>query len=108
MIAEHFHCCRDTIEGRFRFELEEGKSEGQIRILGKIIQSALAGSVRAQELCAINLCGWSLRPETVVNVMQHTAAAVDTRSPEEVKAHLVELQKAVLEEALAQRALPEH
>jgi hypothetical protein len=40
-----------TIEERFRFFLEEGKSEGQIRILGKIFQSALAGSVRAQELC---------------------------------------------------------
>src|SRR5438132_10766425 len=101
-IAEHCHCCRDTIENRFRFEIEEGKSQAHIRILGKIFQSAMGGSQRCLELCAINLCGWSLRPETVVNVVQNVRT--DTRSPEEIKAHLVELQRAVLEEA--RRQLP--
>ena len=101
-IAEHFHCCRDTIENRFRFEIEEGKSQAHIRILGKIFQSAMGGSQRCLELCAINLCGWSLRPETVVSVVQNVRT--DTRSPEEIKAHLVELQRAVLEEA--RRQLP--
>ena len=66
----------------------------------------MGGSQRCLELCAINLCGWSLRPETVVSVVQNVRT--DTRSEEEIKAHLVEMQKAVLEEALAQRALPEH
>ena len=46
----------------------------------------------------MNLCGWSLyAPQTVVNVVQH-GAPVDTRSPEQVKAHLVMLQREVLAE----------
>ena len=101
-IAEHFHCCRDTIENRFRLQIEEGKSEAHIRILGKIFQAAMGGSQRCLELCAINLCGWSLRPETVVSVVQNVRT--DTRSEEETKAHLVEMQRAVLEEA--RRQLP--
>jgi hypothetical protein len=46
----------------------------------------------------VNLCGWSLnRPEVSVttNVIQNAPQ----RSPEEVKAHLVMLQRAVLAEA---------
>ena len=101
-IAEHFHCSRDVIERRFRTQIDEGKSESQIRILGKIFQAAMNGSQRCLELCAINLCGWSLRPETFVNVVQNVRT--DTRSPEEIKSYLVEMQMAVLEEA--RRQLP--
>jgi hypothetical protein len=97
-IAQHFHCCRDVIERRFRHELDEGRSHGEIQVRGKLFQAAMNGSQRALEVCAVNLCGWSLNaPQTVVNVVQH-GAPVDTRSPEQVKAHLVELQRAVLEE----------
>jgi hypothetical protein len=98
-IAQHFHCSRDTIERRFRYEIEEGKSDGQIRIRGKLFQAAMNGSQRALEVCAVNLCGWSLnRPEVsvVTNVIQNNALR---RTPEQVKAHLVELQRAVLAEA---------
>jgi len=97
-IAQHFHCSRDTIENRFRYELDEGRSDGQVRIRGKLFQAAMNGSQRALEVCAVNLCGWSLNaPQTVVNVVQH-GGTVDTRSPEQIKAHLCELQRAVLEE----------
>jgi hypothetical protein len=97
-IAQHFHCSRDTIERRFRYELDEGRSDGEIRIRGKLFQQAMNGSQRSLEVCSVNLCGWSLTaPQTVVNVVQH-GAPVDTRTPEQIKAHLVMLQRAVLEE----------
>jgi hypothetical protein len=95
VIAQHFHVCRDTIENRFRHELEEGKSDGQIRIRGKLFQAAMNGSQRALEVCAVNLCGMSLsKPEVqvVTNVIQNNQPQ---RTPEQVKAHLIELQKAV-------------
>jgi hypothetical protein len=97
-IARHFHCSRDTIERRFRWELDEGRSDGEIKIRGKLFQRAMNNSQRSLEVCAVNLCGWSLNaPQTVVNVVQH-GAPVDTRTPEQIKAHLCELQRAVLEE----------
>jgi hypothetical protein len=96
VIARHFHCSRDTIEKRFRYELDEGRSDGQVRIRGKLFQAAMNGSQRALEVCAVNLCGMSLnKPETVVNLVQNVGRPVDTRTPEQVKAHLVELQRAV-------------
>ena len=67
MIAQHFHCSRDTIENRFRYELDEDRSDGQVRIRGKLFQAAMNGSQRAVEVCAVNLCGWSLnKPEVSV------------------------------------------
>src|SRR6516165_3648628 len=43
----------------------------------------------------VNLCGMSLnRPETVLNLVQNVGRPVDTRTPEQVKAHLIELQRA--------------
>lgn len=62
------------------------------------------GSQRALEVCAVNLCGWSLnKPDTtVVNVVQNAVGRLDPRDPQKVKAHLVELQRAVLQEARRQ------
>jgi hypothetical protein len=99
-IAQHFHCHRHTIENRFRYQLDEGKSDGQIRVRGKLFQAAMNGSQRALEVCAVNLCGWSLnKPEVsfTTNVIQTGAPA--RRSEAEMKAHLVELQRAVWAEA---------
>jgi hypothetical protein len=99
VIAQHFHVSRDTIERRFRWEIDQGKSAGQIRIRGKLFQAAMNGSQRALEVCAVNLCGMSLsKPDVqvVTNVIQNNALR---RTPEQVKAHLVELQRAVLAEA---------
>jgi len=62
-IAEHFHCSRDVIERRFRWEIEEGKSTAEIRLKGKVFQAALDGNMRALELCLVNMCGWTLRPD---------------------------------------------
>ena len=90
VIARHFHCSRDTIEKRFRYELDEGRSDGQVRIRGKLFQAAMNGSQRALEVCAVNLCGWSLNKHEVSVVTNVIQNAAPRRSPEEVKAHLVE------------------
>ena len=87
------------IERRFRYEIDQGKSEAKIRLLGKVYRAALDGNMRALELCLINQCGWALRPETFVNVVQNVAGRLDPRDPAKVKAHLVDLQRAVWEEA---------
>jgi hypothetical protein len=66
-IAQHFHCHRHTIENRFRRELDEGRSNGQVLVRGKLFHAAMNGSQRALEVCAVNLCGWSLnRPDVSV------------------------------------------
>jgi hypothetical protein len=97
-IAEHFHVHRHTIENRFEYELEEGRSDGHIRLKGKAFKAAMDGNMRALELCLVNQCGWTLRPDisVVTNVVQNNQQP--QKSPEEVKAHLVMLQRAVLEE----------
>jgi hypothetical protein len=98
-IAQHFHCHRHTIENRFRYQLDEDRSGGQIRVRGKLFQAAMNGSQRTLEVCAVNLCGWSLnKPEVSIttNVIQ---TAAPRRSEAETKAHLVELQRAVWAEA---------
>jgi hypothetical protein len=85
-IAEHFHCSRDTIERRFRYEIDQGKSNGQIRVRGKLFQAAMNGSQRALEVCAVNLCGMSLnKPETVVNVVQNAVGPMDPRDPKKLR-----------------------
>jgi hypothetical protein len=81
-IADHFKCSRDTIERRFRAEIEEGRSHGRIRALGRVYQKGVVeGQMRALELYLINQCGWTLRPETIVNVTENVRMPVDTRTP---------------------------
>ena len=65
-IAQHFHCHRHTIENRFANETDEGRSDGHIRLKGKVFKAALDGNMRALELCLVNMCGWTLRPDVSV------------------------------------------
>jgi hypothetical protein len=94
-IAKHLQCSRDTLERRFRRELDSGKSSGQVRILSRIFRAALAGQPRAMELAAVNICHWKLRPEVTVNVLQTGGLP-----PEEVRSNLLALREAVRSEAL--------
>ena len=56
------------------------------------------GSIRAAEVCAINLCGWSLsKPEVMVNVVQNAMPP----PPESVKRALCDMHAAVLAEFAA-------
>ena len=97
MISDHCGVSPDTIERRFRNELTEGRSDGQLRILGRIFQAALAGQGRALELCAVNLCGWTLKPQVVVSVQQNAFGPLQT--PQELRAKLLELHQAVSQAA---------
>jgi hypothetical protein len=100
-IAKHLQCSRDTLERRFRRELDSGKSSGQVRILNRIFQAALAGQPRAMELAAVNICHWKLRPEVTVNVLQ-----TGGQSPDEVRGTLLALREAVRSEALREAVTP--
>lgn len=88
----------DTLERRFREQIELARSDGESRILGKIFQLALGGNVRCLELCAINRCGWANRPEVMVNVTQNTLAVPNITA--ETKEKLAQLHQLIRREAL--------
>lgn len=87
----------NTLKRRFRAVIEEARGDGETRILAKTFDKAMNGNMRALELSLINRCGWTLKPETIINVTQN-ARPVDNRSETEIKAELVRLQKAVWQE----------
>jgi hypothetical protein len=62
-----------VIERRFRWEIDDGKSEAEIRLKGKVFKAAMDGNMRALGLCLINQCGWTLKPDVsvVTNVIQN-------------------------------------
>ena len=64
---------------------------------GRVFKAAMDGKYVRPGICLVNMCGWTLRPDVsvVTNVIQN---AQPQRSPEEVKKHLCELQRAVLAE----------
>jgi hypothetical protein len=97
-IARYLGCSHDTIERRFRTEVEEGRADGAIAAKGRIYKKGVInGEFASLQLFLINRCGWTIRPDVAVvtNVIQNAAPR---RTPAEVKAHLVELQRAVWEE----------
>jgi len=60
----------DSLERRYREVIEHARGDGETRILAKTFQAAMAGNMRALELSLINRCGWTLRPETIIDVTQ--------------------------------------
>jgi hypothetical protein len=95
-MARHLGVCRDTLENRYRKVIEEGRSDGETRILAKTFQAAMRGTRWALELSLINRCGWSNRPETVVNVTQNAGPPVfRIPSREEMKARYEEADKLI-------------
>jgi hypothetical protein len=93
MIAVHFGCDRKTLENRFSAQLEEGRAQGQVRILGRIFHCALNGNQRCLELAAINLCHWRTRPEiSVVNTL--IQGVTPAQSAQETKQALIEMRAA--------------
>jgi len=103
-IAAKVGCARQTLEQRFRAEIEEGQSDGRTRAKAKIFQKGIVnGEFASLELYLINQCGWSRKPEVsvVTNVMQNNGR-FDPRNPQEVKAQLLEAHKYILSEARRQ------
>jgi hypothetical protein len=102
MIGEHFGVSHDSIERHFRNELQEGRSSGQLRALGRVYQKGVVdGETRSLELFLINQCGWSGKPQINVNVAQFNGLP-----PQELRAHLSELHEAIRAEAMRGEAVP--
>lgn len=85
-IARNLQCSSDTLERRYRKVIEEARGDGEVRILARTFQAALAGNMRALELSLVNRCGWALRPEMVINVNQNTVGLSAEEIPAEVLA----------------------
>jgi hypothetical protein len=84
-IANRVGCSRETLEQRFRPEIEEGQSDGRVQARAKIFQKGVVnGEFACLELYLINQCGCSRKPEVQVttNVIQNTGSS---RSPEQIK-----------------------
>jgi hypothetical protein len=109
-IARYVGCGHATIERRFMEEVEAGRAEGGIAAKGRIYKKGVInGEFASLQLYLVNHCGWTIRPDVSVttNVIQNNQPP--RRTPEQVKAHLVELQKAVwaaCKEAPEQPQLP--
>jgi hypothetical protein len=83
---------------RFQRLIEEGRADGVIAAKGRIYRKGIInGEFASLQLYLANTAGWVVKPavSVVTNVVQQNT---DTRTPEQVKAHLVDLQRAVLEE----------
>jgi len=92
-----------TIERRFAPALKKGRGMMKGRLRSTIFERAMAGDTTLLIFLAKTVLG--LResketPDVSVNVSAAACAAVaDARSPEKIKAELVELQRAIQEEA---------
>src|SRR6516164_4551431 len=89
-IASQVGASPATVKRRFQKVIEEGRSSGKLRALGRVFQKGvLNGETRSLELYLINQYGWADRagPQTIVNVQQNAAGSIHI--PEQVKAHLM-------------------
>ena len=91
-MARNLGCSADTLERRYRPLIEEARGDGEVRILARTFQAALAGNMRALELSLVNRCGWALRPEMVINVNQNTVGL----SAEEIPAAVLQRHRQLL------------
>jgi hypothetical protein len=99
-IAQVLGVSRDTLERRYRAQIEEARGDGETKVLAKIFQAAVVnGNMRALELSAINRCGWANKPELVVNVSQTNAHQVDAA---DVRARLVRMHESIRNEIIRQ------
>jgi DNA-binding transcriptional MocR family regulator len=91
-MARNLSVSRDTLERRYRTVIEEGRGEAEVQLHAKQHQAAMRGTRWALELSLINRCGWSNRPETVINVTQTTGQPVAFNAAE-FKARFAAAQK---------------
>jgi hypothetical protein len=97
-MARHLQCSSDTLERRYRAQIEQARGDGEVQILARTFQAALAGNTRALELSLVNRCGWALRPEMVINVNQNSVSL----SVEEIPAEVLARHRALLLEMARQ------
>ena len=88
----------DTLDRRYRSEIEAARGEGERQLLQTAFKFALEGNTRIMELCLINRCQWTNRPEVMVNVTQNTLALPNIT--EQTKEKLAQLHQLIRREAL--------
>lgn len=88
----------DTLERRFRPQIEAARTDGEQQLLQTAFKFALEGNTRIMELCLINRCQWTNRPEVMVNVTQNTLALPDVT--QQTKDKLAQLHQLIRREAL--------
>jgi len=91
-IAQTLGVSHDTLTRRYRSQIEAARGDGETQILAKTFQAAMKGNMRALELSLINRCGWSNKPELVVNVTQNAGQPVAFNAAE-FKARFAAAQK---------------
>ena len=90
---------KSTIDHRFCKPLKEGGNWLRHTLKRKLFQMALNGNVPAMIFAAKVYCGLKEPRDDAVTVNVSANATAVVKSPQEIKAHLLELQKAVREEA---------
>jgi hypothetical protein len=104
-LATYFGCDRALITRRFqkqpelRAAYERGQVAGKVSIRRRQVELAQRGNVGMLIWLGKQLLGQIENPGTVVNVGAFAQVNADPRSEEEIKAHMVDMQRAVFEEA---------
>jgi len=95
VIAAELGISHDTLTRRYLPLINESRGKGKIKVLGKAFQMACAGNVRLLELFLINWLGFTLRPETIINLTQNAGPGPAPINPAEFKARFAAAQKYV-------------
>src|SRR5262249_20415510 len=59
---------RHTIENRFAYEIDEGRSDGQIRLKGEVFKAAMDGNMRA--LGTLSVRRWSALADSLPGIKE--------------------------------------
>jgi hypothetical protein len=93
VIAAELGISHDTLTRRYLPLVNESRGKGKIKVLGKAFQMATAGNVRLLELFLINWLGFTLRPETIINLTQNANPNAPAFTPQQFKERFAAAQK---------------
>lgn len=75
-IADFFECSRDTIERRFRVQIQKGRASGKITLRRKQWQAAEKGNVSMLIWLGKNILGQKDKSDEEIEAMANQAGAV--------------------------------
>jgi hypothetical protein len=98
-IADALSLSERTLERRYGALMRKGFNRGMMRLRSVLFNMALKGNLGAVIFALKAYCGLRDDAGMNINVSAHAHAQADARSPEQIKEHLVQLQRAVFAEA---------
>jgi hypothetical protein len=104
-LAAYFGVDRATISRRLKAEaalrkaFERGQVNGKVNLRRRQVEMANQGNIGMLIWLGKQLLGQQEAPATMINVNATATTNVDTRTPEEIRAHMVDMQRAIFEEA---------